>query len=76
MFFVFFTSRVLAQDPIVSAAHGGSPEFVFQKGFKLIEMACGEKQKMHLDRPQDNSGLGRPYQDHLGGLDKAFIRTL
>ena len=22
------------------------------------------------------AGLDRPYQDHLGGLDKAYIRTL
>ena len=29
-----------------------------------------------LGRPQDKNGLDRPYQEHLGGLDKAYKRTL
>ena len=29
-----------------------------------------------MSRPQHKSGLDRPYQDHLGGLDKAYKRPL
>ena len=27
-------------------------------------------------RVQHKSGLGRPYQDHIGGLDRVYVRTV